>query len=150
VTEDEIVYKRTYNIGFSVDAPGGLVVPVVHDADRHDLRSLAGLIGELTGAARDRSLSREALSGLTFTVSNVGAVGGGFGTPLIPYGTTAILSVGRAREEPVVRNHQIEVGLRMPVSLSYDHRVIDGGTGRRFITMLSELLQDPKLFLGAS
>ncbi|MGH3460648.1 MAG: 2-oxo acid dehydrogenase subunit E2, partial [Kribbellaceae bacterium] len=94
--------------------------------------------------ARARTLSAAELTGQTFTVSNIGAVGGsGHGTPLVPPGTTGILSLGRAVDKPVVRDGRIEIAPMMPVSLSYDHRVIDGGTGRRFLAMLSGLLCEP-------
>jgi pyruvate dehydrogenase E2 component (dihydrolipoamide acetyltransferase) len=73
------------------------------------------------------------LRGATFTISNIGAVGGGYGTPIVPYGTTAILSVGRAEERPVVRSGKVTIGREMPLSLSYDHRVVDGALGRAFM-----------------
>ncbi|MDH5373230.1 MAG: 2-oxo acid dehydrogenase subunit E2, partial [Acidimicrobiia bacterium] len=94
-----------------------------------------------------RSLEPSELSGATFTVSNIGAVGGGFGTPIVPFGTTAILSVGRATDQAVVHDGKIEVAPMMPLSLSYDHRVIDGGVGRRFMALVAENLEEPALFL---
>lgn len=148
VDGDEIIYKCDFNIGFSVDSPEGLLVPVIHKADSRDLRETIDEVMVLAAQARDRSLTRQASEGLTFTVSNIGAVGGGYGTPIIPFGTTAILSVGRVEQVPVVRNDQVAVGLSMPLSLSYDHRVIDGGTGRRFMEKLLSLLGEPVLFLG--
>jgi len=111
------------------------------------LRSLAGEIARLAAAARSRTLTPDELSGATFTVSNIGAVGGGHGTPIIPYGTTAILSVGRAEAQAVVRDGAVTIARMMPLSLSYDHRVIDGGLGRRFMTRLRENLEEPGLFL---
>ena len=80
-------------------------------------------------------------------MSNIGAVGGGFGTPIIPYGTTAILSIGRAADTPVVRNGAVAIAPMVPLSLSYDHRIIDGGLGRAFMGMLMENLEEPALFL---
>lgn len=148
VEGDEIVYKRDFNIGFSVDTPEGLLVPVIHRADSLDLRETIDEVAALAAQARDRSLARQAGEGLTFTVSNIGAVGGGYGTPIIPLGTTAILSVGKVEQVPVVRNDQVVVGLSLPLSLSYDHRVIDGGTGRRFMERMRGLLDEPVLFLG--
>ncbi|HEY7705023.1 MAG TPA: 2-oxo acid dehydrogenase subunit E2, partial [Acidimicrobiia bacterium] len=94
-------------------------------------------------------LKAEQLSGQSFTVSNIGALGGGFGTPIVPYGTTAILSAGRAAEAPVAREGRVKVAPVMPLSLSYDHRVIDGGQGRRFMAMVLENLEEPALFLAS-
>ena len=144
---DDLILKRRYDIGVAADTPDGLIVPVVKDADGRDLRGLAGEIVRLADAAKSRSLTPDELGGATFTVSNIGAVGGGHGTPIIPYGTTAILSVGRAEPQAVVRNGAVAVARMMPLSLSYDHRVIDGGLGRRFMARLRENLEEPGLFL---
>ncbi len=95
----------------------------------------------LATAARERKAKPDELRGQTFTVSNIGAVGGRYGTPLVPYGTTAILSVGRADPTPVVRDGEIVVGREIPLSLSYDHRAIDGSTGRAFMTAVVEALE---------
>jgi pyruvate dehydrogenase E2 component (dihydrolipoamide acetyltransferase) len=130
---ETIVYRRYYDIGFAVDTPGGLLVAVVRGADGRSARELGTEIARLAAAARERTLAPDELRGATFTVSNIGAVGGGFGTPIIPLGTTAILSVGRAEERPVIRNGAIVIGREMPLSLSYDHRVIDGAGGRAFM-----------------
>lgn len=144
---DDLVLKRYYNVGFAVDTEDGLIVPVVKDAGDKAVADLAAAIGELAGSARSRELSPADLSGVTFTLSNIGAVGGGFGTPIVPFGTTAILSVGRAEEQPVVREGKVTSSMLMPLSLSYDHRVIDGGLGRRFLMMVIENLEEPALFL---
>lgn len=144
---DELVLKRHYDIGVAVDTPPGLIVPVVKGADSRSLLELASEITRLTEAAQSRTVTPAELSGSTFTVSNIGAVGGGHGTPIIPWGTTAILSIGKAREKPVVRGGEVTVATMIPLSLSYDHRVIDGGTGRRFIAMLVEHLEEPDKFL---
>jgi len=119
----------------------------VKHADSIELFALAEEIVRLSTAARRRTLTPDELTGATFTVSNIGAVGGGFGTPIIPYGTTAILSVGRAVEEPVARNGAVTIAPMLPLSLSYDHRVIDGGLGRSFMAVLMENLEEPALFL---
>ncbi len=146
---DHLVLKRHYDVGVAADTPDGLIVPVVKGADRRSLRDLAAEIVRLAGAARSRTLTPDELSGATFTVSNIGAVGGGHGTPIIPFGTTAILSVGRAEAQAVARNGVVTVARMMPLSLSYDHRVIDGGLGRRFMTRLRENLEEPGLFLAS-
>lgn len=144
---EEIEYHDRYDIAVAVDTADGLIVPVLAGADASPLRGLAQRIVELGEAARARRLTPEQLAGGTFTVSNIGAVGGGHGTPIIPYGTTAILSVGRAREQAIVQAGELAVGRVMPLSLSYDHRVIDGAMGRRFTARLVENLVEPVLFL---
>lgn len=121
------------HIGVAVDTDAGLMVPVVRNAESMNLRELTGEIERLSGAARERSLGLGELSGGTFTVSNVGAVGGGFGTPIIPYGTTAIVSVGRAEDDVVAHDGAIAIAKMFPVSLSFDHRVIDGAHASRFL-----------------
>lgn len=147
VDGDEVTYRGSYNIGFSVDTPEGLLVPVVHKADTKSFSELVHDIIELKERAQGRSLRREHLEGLTFTVSNIGAIGGGFGTPIIPWGTSSILSVGRLDKLAVVREDSVVVERRLPLSLSYDHRLIDGGTGRRFMAALTAALEEPLLSL---
>ena len=132
----EIVEKLHYDIGFAVDTLEGLMVAVVKDAATKSVAGLGDEIGRLATAARDRTARPDELRGQTFTVSNIGAVGGRYGTPIVPYGTTAILSVGRADPRPVVRDGEIVVGREFPLSLSYDHRAIDGSTGRSFMSEL--------------
>jgi pyruvate dehydrogenase E2 component (dihydrolipoamide acetyltransferase) len=141
--EEDLLVKRRYDIGFAVDTSEGLTVAVVRGADGLDPWELAKQVARLTEATRNRTATVQELTGQTFTISNIGAVGGGFGTPIIPYGTTAILSFGRAREEPVARQGRLEVGQVLPLSLSYDHRVIDGALGRRFLAMVIGRLEDP-------
>ncbi len=144
---DELVLLRFYNLGVAVDTDGGLIVPVVHNAGELGISETAAEILRLAESARSRRLEPGDLSGATFTISNIGAVGGSFGTPIIPYGTTAILSVGRAEDQPVARDGKVTLAPMMPLSLSYDHRVIDGGLGRRFLAMVVENLEEPALFL---
>ncbi len=129
----DLVLKRHYDIGFAVDGPEGLLVAVVEAANERDEAQLAAEVARLAGAARDRTIKVDEMRGATFTVSNIGAVGGGYGTPIIPLGTTAILSVGRGEQRPVVRDGELALGWEMPLSLSYDHRVVDGALGRRFL-----------------
>ena len=138
---EHLVLKRHYDVGFAVDTPEGLMVAVVREADRLGVAEIAAEVARLAAAARDRSISAEEMRGATFTISNIGAVGGRYGTPIIPYGTTAILSVGRADPRPVVRDGEIVVGREFPLSLSYDHRAIDGSTGRRFMAALVAALE---------
>lgn len=143
----DIIYRGRHDIGVAVDTSEGLIVPVVKGANHLSIVELSSRLAELAQAAADRRLGSDALSGATFTVSNIGAVGGTFGTPIIPYGTTAILSVGRADQQPIVGSVGIVAAPIMPLSLSYDHRIIDGAAGRRFTAMLIENLEEPALFL---
>ncbi len=144
---DDVVLHKRYDVGLAVDTGEGLIVPVIRGANRLDLMEMADEIARLSMAARQRTLVPDEVVGATFTVSNIGAVGGGFGTPIIPYGTTAILSVGRATDVPVVRRGAVAIAPMVPLSLSYDHRVIDGGLGRAFMRVLMENLEEPALFL---
>lgn len=144
---EELVVHGRHDIGVAVDTPEGLLVAVVRNADRRSVLGLAEEVRRLGEGARERKLGPEDLSDQTFTVSNIGALGGGFGTPIVPPGTMAILSVGRAVDKPVARDGRVEVAPLMPLSLSYDHRIIDGGLGRRFMAMLLENLEEPGLFL---
>lgn len=144
---DDLVLHGSHDIGIAVDTPEGLMVAVVIDADSRNVIELADEVRRLGEGARERTLGLSELTGQTFTVSNIGAVGGGHGTPIVPYGTTAILSVGRAQAKPIVYDGDLAIAPVMPLSISYDHRVIDGGTGRRFMELVMENLEEPALFL---
>jgi len=144
---DSLLVHGSHDIGIAVDTPDGLLVAVIRDADAKGVLELAGEVARLGEGARERKLSSDELTGQTFTVSNIGAVGGGHGTPIVPPGTTAILSIGRATSKPIVHDGDLLIAPVMPLSLSYDHRVIDGGMGRRFMAMLMENLEEPALFL---
>jgi pyruvate dehydrogenase E2 component (dihydrolipoamide acetyltransferase) len=144
---DELVVHGAHDIGIAVDTPDGLLVAVIRDAASRSVLDLATEVRRLGEGGKERSLSPDELGGQTFTVSNIGALGGGHGTPLVPHGTTAILSVGMAKDKPVARDGSVVVAPVMPLSLSYDHRVIDGGLGRRFMALLIENLEEPALFL---
>ena len=143
----ELIVHGAYDIGIAVDTPDGLLVAVVRDAASKGVIELASEVRRLGEGAKSRSLKPDELIGQTFTVSNIGAVGGGHGTPLVPPGTTAILSVGRAQQKPIVVDDDLAIAPIMPLSLSYDHRVIDGGLGRRFMAQVMENLEEPALFL---
>lgn len=144
---DDLVMHTARDIGIAVDTPDGLLVAVIRDAGAKSILDLAHEVRRLGEGAKARSLSPDELTGQTFTVSNIGAVGGGHGTPIVPYGTVAILSVGMARVRPIVYDGDITIAPVMPLSLSYDHRVIDGAVGRRFMTLVMENLEEPALFL---
>ncbi|HSJ70294.1 MAG TPA: dihydrolipoamide acetyltransferase family protein [Acidimicrobiia bacterium] len=140
---DALTLHQRHDVGIAVDGPDGLLIGVVHDAGGSSIAELAETIDRLISAARGRSLTREDATGATFTISNIGAVGGGYGTPIIPLGTTAILSIGRAVDTVVARGGGIRIAPMAPLSLSYDHRVIDGALGRVFMAAIVERLADP-------
>jgi pyruvate dehydrogenase E2 component (dihydrolipoamide acetyltransferase) len=144
---DDLVLHGSYDIGIAVDSPDGLMVAVIKNAGARGVLELAAEVHRLGDGVKTRSLSPPELSGQTFTVSNIGAVGGGHGTPIIPYGTTAILSVGKAQEKVIVADGELAIAPLMPLSLSYDHRVVDGAQGRRFVSLVIENLEEPALFL---
>lgn len=139
---DDLILRKHYDVGVAVDTPDGLMVAVVRDAGEQTVPELADEIRRLAAGARDRTLAASDMRGATFTLSNIGAVGGRYGTPIIPFGTTAILSVGRADPEPVVVDGVVAVGRRFPLSLSYDHRVVDGALGRRFMGAVVSAIED--------
>jgi pyruvate dehydrogenase E2 component (dihydrolipoamide acetyltransferase) len=144
---DDLMLHGRHDIGIAVDTPDGLLVAVIKDAGARGVLELAGEVRRLGDGAKARSLGPDELTGQTFTVSNIGAVGGGHGTPIIPFGTTAILSVGRAKEKVIATEGELAIATLMPLSLSYDHRVIDGAQGRRFMSLVIENLEEPALFL---
>lgn len=144
---DDLVVHGRHHIGVAVDTSEGLVVAVIADAGSRSILDLAGEVRRLGESAKRRTLTPAELTGQTFTVSNIGAVGGGLGTPIVPFGTVGILSVGRAVDAPVANDGRVEIAPVMPLSLSYDHRVVDGGEGRRFMAMVIENLLEPALFL---
>jgi pyruvate dehydrogenase E2 component (dihydrolipoamide acetyltransferase) len=149
VDGDDLVLRGARDIGIAVDTRDGLIVAVIRSADQRSVLDLAGEVRRLGEGARERSLAPGELTGQTFTVSNIGAVGGGHGTPIVPPGTTAILSVGMARPKPIVYDGDLAIAPVMPLSLSYDHRVVDGAQGRRFMAMVMENLEEPALFLAS-
>jgi pyruvate dehydrogenase E2 component (dihydrolipoamide acetyltransferase) len=144
---EDLILHRAHHIGIAVDTADGLLVAVIRDATGRGVLELASEVRRLGEGAKARSLSPDELTGQTFTVSNIGALGGGHGTPIVPHGTTAILSVGRAQEKAIVIDGELAIAPVMPLSLSYDHRVIDGGLGRRFMALIRENLEEPALFL---
>lgn len=144
---DDLVVHSSHDIGIAVDTPEGLMVAVIRDAGSKGVLELAAEVRRLGEGAKGRTLGIDEITGQTFTVSNIGAVGGGHGTPIVPYGTTGILSVGMARAKPIVFDDDVVIAPVMPLSLSYDHRVIDGAQGRRFMALIIENLEEPALFL---
>lgn len=143
----EIVYKKYYNIGIAVDTERGLMVPVIPNADKMTLESMAEYLGGIAERARTRKITLDEMRGGTFTVSNVGAVGGVFSTPIMPYPEAAILGLGKITDEPMVKNGQIVIGKRLPLFLSFDHRLIDGADAARFLNQILAELSEPKKLL---
>jgi pyruvate dehydrogenase E2 component (dihydrolipoamide acetyltransferase) len=140
---DEIVYKQYVNLGIAVDTPRGLVVPVVRGADQMTIAELARSLAEVADKARTARFTIEEIRGGTFTISNLGAVGGTYSTPIINLPEVAILLLGRARWLPVVRDGEVVPRFMLPLSLSYDHRLVDGATAGRFLNEVIDYLQSP-------
>jgi pyruvate dehydrogenase E2 component (dihydrolipoamide acetyltransferase) len=135
-----LIVKNYYHLGFAADTPQGLVVPVIRDADRKDLYELAAARGELSAKARDGKLGADDVQGGVFTISSLGGIGGTYFTPIINAPEVAILGVSRSETKPVYDGSAFQPRLMLPLSLSYDHRVIDGAEAARFITKLSATL----------
>ncbi len=140
---NRMIYKNQYNIGIAMDTPEGLVVPVIRNADKLSLFEIAQLISVFADKARERKLTLDDMKGGTFTISNFGSIAGIFGTPVINYPQVGILGIGRIMEQPVVKNHQVVVGNVLGLSLSVDHRVVDGGDTARFMKQIIDHLADP-------
>jgi pyruvate dehydrogenase E2 component (dihydrolipoamide acetyltransferase) len=142
--ENEIVtYKQYVNIGVAVDTERGLVVPVMRNVERMSIPRIAQALGTIAEQARKAQFTLDDLKGASFTISNMGAVGGTFSTPIINSPDVAILLTGRSRKLPVVIDDKIEIRLMMPLSLSYDHRLIDGATAARFLNEVIGYLKNP-------
>ena len=139
---EELVLKRYYNIGFAADTPGGLVVPVIKEADRKGLLEIARELADLSEKARAGKLAPGDMQGSTFTISSLGGIGGTAFTPIINAPEVAILGVSRSATNPVWNGSEFVPRLMLPLSLSYDHRVIDGATAARFIVHLAKVLAD--------
>jgi pyruvate dehydrogenase E2 component (dihydrolipoamide acetyltransferase) len=138
-----IIYKNYYNIGIAVSTEDGLVVPVIRDADRLTIRELSRAVAEIAVKARERKLTLDDMKDGTFTITNYGALGGWFGVPVINYPQVGILGIGRINQQPVVVNGEIKVGNVMPLSLSVDHRMVDGAEATEFLNDVAAGLADP-------
>jgi pyruvate dehydrogenase E2 component (dihydrolipoamide acetyltransferase) len=139
-----LILKRYYHIGVAVDTEGGLLVPVIRDVDQ---KSIAELAAELTAVAEQARKGKADMQGGTFTITNLGGIGGTGFTPIVNWPEVAILGLSRSRMEPVVRDGQVVPRLMLPLSLSYDHRVIDGAAAARFTRRLAEMLENPLMML---
>jgi pyruvate dehydrogenase E2 component (dihydrolipoamide acetyltransferase) len=140
---EEIIVKKYYNIGIAVDVPDGLIVPVVKGADMKTVFEIAEDIGNLARAARARTLDLADLKGGTFSITNVGAIGGDAATPIINYPEVAILATMRIGERARAENGAVIVKTTLPLCLSFDHRVVDGAEAARFSRDLVKLLESP-------
>lgn len=138
-----IIYKNYYNIGIAVSTEDGLVVPVIRDADRLSIRELSRAVADIAVRARDRKLTLDDMKDGTFTITNYGALGGWFGVPVINYPQVGILGIGRINQQPVVADGEIKVGNVMPLSLSVDHRMVDGAEATEFLNDVAAGVADP-------
>jgi pyruvate/2-oxoglutarate dehydrogenase complex dihydrolipoamide acyltransferase (E2) component len=143
----KITYKEYINIGIAVDTERGLIVPSLRDADKLSIPQIARKLQSISEMARSNSFTLEDLRGSTFTISNLGAIGGSYSTPIINVPESAILLTGRARKMPVVLEDKVAVRLMMPLSISYDHRLIDGSNAARFLNDVIAYLQAPSRLL---
>lgn len=145
---EEVLIKKFYNFGVAVQAPEGLMVAVVRDVEKKTILELAQELAELSKKARERKISLEELKGSTFTLSNYGSFGGTYATPIINYPDVAVLGIGRIGERPWVKNGQIIARRIMPLSLTFDHRIIDGAEAAIFLNKVISYLEDPaKIFI---
>lgn len=144
---NEIIHKHYYNIGIAADTEKGLLVPVVKDADRKSIFNISQEINELAGKARDGKLAPDEMKGASCTISNIGSAGGQWFTPVINHPEVAILGIGRIAEKPVIKDGEIVAAPVLALSLSFDHRMIDGATAQNALNHIKRLLNDPELML---
>jgi pyruvate dehydrogenase E2 component (dihydrolipoamide acetyltransferase) len=142
---DEIIYKQYVHIGVAVDTDRGLLVPVIRDVDQKDIHQIADEVAQAAEKARNRKLSLDDMQGASMTISNLGSLGGGAFTPIVNWPEVAILGVARARMEPVYSDGEFVARFLMPLTLSYDHRVIDGADGVRILRWIVEAIEQPAL-----
>jgi pyruvate dehydrogenase E2 component (dihydrolipoamide acetyltransferase) len=145
--KQEILYKRYYNIGIAVDTPEGLIVPVIRDADRKDMVEIASEIVDKAERARSRQLSLDEIRGGSCTITNIGPLGGVFATPIINQPELAIVGLHAIKERPEVFNGEIAIRKMMYLSISFDHRYIDGAEGARFMSDLVRLVSEPMVLM---
>jgi pyruvate dehydrogenase E2 component (dihydrolipoamide acetyltransferase) len=145
--KEEIVYKKYYNIGIAVDTGRGLIVPVIKDTDRKSIIQISEDIDRVATAAREGSIAVDDLQGGTFTITNIGPLGGTALLPTINYPEVGILAMGAVQEKPVVRDGQIVIRKILPVTLAFDHRIADGADAARFVSEMVRHISDPNLLL---
>ena len=144
----QLIVKRYVHLGVAVATERGLIVPVLRDVDKKSVLDVARELGALAQRVREGKAALDDLRGGTFTITNIGALGGTGAIPIINYPEVAILGIARARQEPVVRESRIEARLLLPLSLTFDHRVADGADGARFASAIIRRLERPELLLG--
>ncbi len=144
---EELILKYFYHIGIATDTDRGLMVPVLKDVDRKSVVDIAREIEDLSTRAKNNQVEISELRGSTFTITNYGSIGGLYGIPIINYPESAILGIGRIVKKPIVKDDEIVIAHMLPLSLSYDHRIIDGASGARFLNLMTELLKDPEILL---
>jgi pyruvate dehydrogenase E2 component (dihydrolipoamide acetyltransferase) len=144
---EEVIHKHYYNIGIAADTDRGLLVPVIKHADRKPIFALAKEINELAAKAREGKLAPHEMKGASCTITNIGSAGGQWFTPVINHPEVAILGIGRISEKPIVRDGEIVVAPVLALSLSFDHRMIDGATAQKALNHIKRLLNDPELLL---
>jgi len=142
-----LILKKYYNIGVAVETPDGLVVPVIKDADKKGIVELATETATLAQQARDKKLPIDSMQGATFTISSLGGIGGTHFTPIVNAPEVAILGVSKSKMTPVWNGDKFEPRMMLPLSLSYDHRAIDGAEAARFTNYLSAVLADLRRML---
>lgn len=145
MAKNEIIYKKYYHVGVAVDTDRGLLVPVIRDVDKKNILQLSVDLSEAAEKARNKKLSLEEMQGGTFTITNLGGIGGTAFSPIVYYPQAAILGISRSSMEPVYIDGKFEPRLMLPLSLSYDHRLIDGADAARFLRWVAEALKDPFL-----
>jgi pyruvate dehydrogenase E2 component (dihydrolipoamide acetyltransferase) len=145
MAKEEVIYKQYTNIGVAVDTDRGLLVPVIRDVDSKNIIELAAELAQLSKKAREKKLTQEEMEGGSFTITNLGGIGGTSFTPIVNHPEVAILGMSRSRTEPVWMNGKFEPRLMLPLSLSYDHRLIDGADAARFLRWVAEAIEQPFL-----
>ncbi|KRM96931.1 dihydrolipoamide acetyltransferase component of pyruvate dehydrogenase complex [Liquorilactobacillus aquaticus DSM 21051] len=147
MAEQEIAYRNYINIGVATDTDRGLLVPNIKHADEKSLFTIARQISENTQKAKEGKLSGNDMKHSSMSITNIGSIGGGFFTPIVNWPEVAILGVGRIKKEPIIADDEVKAAYVMKLSLSFDHRVIDGATAQRALNRLNELLSEPELLL---
>ncbi|MFW5799393.1 MAG: dihydrolipoamide acetyltransferase family protein, partial [Spirochaetota bacterium] len=145
--KNRIIYNYYYNIGIATDTPAGLMVPVIKDTDKKSIIEISQEINDLVKRAKERKLNIDELRGSTFSITNYGSIAGIYGVPIINYPDVAILGIGRILDKPVVKDGAVVPGKVLPLSISIDHRIVDGADAARFIKEIMELLADPMIML---
>src|SRR5699024_1159713 len=142
-----ITYRKDIHIGVAMAIEEGLVVPVIHHANKKSIMQIAQEVSELSNKAHEQKLSPQELRGSTFTISSTGAKGGWYATPIINYPEVAILGVHKIKQQAIVVDNQIEIGHMMGMSITFDHRIIDGEPAGNFMTEVAQILQTPEVFM---